>query len=333
MSAADSWPAHHTLCKRMQQFSSVAIRGRAPYAPSYEGTQRKRCVCVPMLARLRVQTFMYARRKLFYVFTTTCSLAGVSWSCGFAPQRPPCSRLFHAFDRDQSGRADLELPVRAMTHNRPPSPASIHALQQALKKQIHVTHTGTPLRSATTPGKTLLRPLSPSLPAYNNIGISDKATRAGASFDQLNHSYAASVLQDAGLVPGMAITSQSVTFIWPSVPTGQADNYQAAGQVIPVSALPGAATVGFLGASSGGATSGTATLTYTDNSTQTFTLGFTDWWSGSPQFSNQQVAHMTTINTKHGTKSGNFYLYSVTAALNTSKTLQSVTLPTTVSPR
>ena len=223
-------------------------------------------------------------------------------------------------------------PVRAMTHNRPPSPASIHALQQALKKQIHVTHTGTPLRSATTPGKTLLRPLSPSLPAYNNIGISDKATRAGASFDQLNHSYAASVLQDAGLVPGMAITSQSVTFIWPSVPTGQADNYQAAGQVIPVSALPGAATVGFLGASSGGATSGTATLTYTDNSTQTFTLGFTDWWSGSPQFSNQQVAHMTTINTKHGTKSGNFYLYSVTAALNTSKTLQSVTLPTTVSP-
>ncbi len=110
MSAADSWPAHHTLCKRMQQFSSVAIRGRAPYAPAYEGTQRKRCVCVPMLARLRVQTFMYARRKLFYVFTTTCSLAGVSWSCGFAPQRPPCSRLFHAFDRDQSGRADLELP-------------------------------------------------------------------------------------------------------------------------------------------------------------------------------------------------------------------------------
>jgi hypothetical protein len=212
------------------------------------------------------------------------------------------------------------------------TPAQVQAIQQTLKKQIQVKHTGkgvTPTKVTGNPPT--LRPLS-NLPAYNNIGISDPNTRSIASLDGSHHSYSAQVLQDAGLSPGISITSQNITFLWPAVATGTVDNYQAAGQVIPVTAQPGDATVGFLGVSTNGSSSGTATLTYTDGSTSTFTLGLTDWWNGTPAFSNQQVAHVTTINTRHGTKSGNFYLYSATTSLNTSKTLQSVTLPTTVSP-
>ena len=171
-----------------------------------------------------------------------------------------------------------------------------------------------------------------NLPAYNNSGISDPTNRSTANFDTGYHSYSFQAMQDAGLVPGLTVTSQNITYIWPNVPSGQPDNYQAAGQVIPVTATPGAATIGFLGAATNGNTSGTATLTYTDGSTTTFTLGLTDWWNGTAQFSNQQVAHFTTINTKYGTLAGNYYLYSVTTTLNTSKTLQSVTLPSTVSP-
>ncbi len=211
------------------------------------------------------------------------------------------------------------------------TPAQLQALQKALKQQIHVTHTGKALAPAQPRALAPLRPRASSLPAYNNIGISDPATRATADFDGSHRSYSAQALQDVGLVPGISITSQNITFLWPSVPTGQADNYLAAGQVIPVTATAGAATLGFLGASDQGSASGTAILTYTDGTTSTFTLGLTDWWSGSAQFGNEQVVHLTTINTKHGTKTGNFYLYSATTALNPSKTIQSVTLPSTVS--
>jgi hypothetical protein len=212
------------------------------------------------------------------------------------------------------------------------TPSAIHALQQALKKKIHVTHTGhVPTPATQTTGKPL-RPRASNLPAYNNIGISDANTRATANFDGSYRSYSAQALQDVGLVPGITVTSQNIIYIWPAVSVGQPDNYAAAGQVIPLAALPGAATIGILGASTAGSSSGTATLTYTDGSTSTFTLGLTDWWNGTPAFGNQQVVHMTTINTKHGTKSGNFYLYSLIASVNPSKTLQSVTLPTTTLP-
>jgi hypothetical protein len=212
------------------------------------------------------------------------------------------------------------------------TPAQIQAMQKALKKQIHVKHTGRALPPAQTRAFTPLRPRESSLPAYNNIGISDPATRATANFDGLNRSYSAQALQDVGLVPGISVTSQNITFLWPAVPTGTPDNYQAAGQIIPVAPLPGSATIGLLGVSTGGSSSGTATITYTDSSTQTFTLGLTDWKSTTTQFGNQRMVQMSTINTKHGTKTGTFYLFSATVSLQAGKTAQSVTLPSTASP-
>jgi len=211
----------------------------------------------------------------------------------------------------------------------------IHAAQQALKKQIHVTHTGRPLPlrgTRLTHSFTTSNPRIGTLPPYNNTGISDLTNRTKANFDGLNHSYSAAALQDAGLVPGITVTSQDISFVWPTVPSGTPDNYVAAGQVIPISPLPNAATIGFLGSSDHGSSTGTATLTYTDSTTQTFTLGMTDWTSNTALYGNQQVATFSLINTRHGTHLGTFYLYSATTGLQAGKTLQSVTLPTTVSP-
>ena len=200
----------------------------------------------------------------------------------------------------------ISVALAAGTHGGPTphswTPAQIHAIQQALKKRIHVKHTRRPLTPAQGQTPKPLRARNATLPPYNNIGISDPSTRSSADFDGGHRSYSAQALQDVGLFPGISVTSQNITFIWPSVPTGQDDNYLANGQVIPVSSLPGAATVGFLGAAAQGSSSGTATLTYTDGTTSTFTLGFTDWATSTLQFNNQQVVHMTTTNTKHGTK-------------------------------
>jgi hypothetical protein len=63
------------------------------------------------------------------------------------------------------------------------------------------------------------------------------------------------------------------------VPAGQPDAVLAYGQTIGVSAPPGTASVGFLGSAISGGTTGSTgpvTVTYTDGSTSTATLGLTD---------------------------------------------------------
>jgi hypothetical protein len=100
------------------------------------------------------------------------------------------------------------------------------------------------------------------------MSLSNGVYSYAASFDTGNRSYSDQALQDAGLVSGISVSSQSITYLWPAVPTGPPDNY-AAGQIIPVTPTPGAATLGFLGASTNGSSSGTATLTYTDGTTTT----------------------------------------------------------------
>jgi hypothetical protein len=54
------------------------------------------------------------------------------------------------------------------------------------------------------------------------------------------------------------------------------DNTVAEGQTITAS---GGGTLGFLESASYGPASGTGTLTYTDGSTQSYTLNAPDWWS------------------------------------------------------
>ncbi len=197
------------------------------------------------------------------------------------------------------------------------------------------TGTPTPTSTAVTPSPTA----SPN--GYNNIGISDDSNTAAANFDGHNSSYSTEALRAAGLNAGDNAfdPTHSVTFTWPNVAPGALDNYQANGQVIPVTPAANAKILGFLGSSANGPSSGTATITYTDGSTQTFTLGFDDWTIGGGATTTlsfgDAISYTSTYRNNPGDPGGKetvkTYVFYNSVNLQAGKTIKSVSLPSTVS--
>ncbi len=182
------------------------------------------------------------------------------------------------------------------------------------------TTTPTPIATATPPTGV----------AYNNVGISDNTMPTSANFDYAGNSYSSATLQAAGINPGDNTFFQNMVFTWPNVVPGQADNYVVAGQKLRVTPVAQANVLGFLGSATGGTGSGTATITYTDGSTQTFTLSFSDWTSnGALAPGTQVMAQMPYRNTPGGQQTVNTYLYYASVNMQAGKTIQSVTLPAT----
>jgi predicted alpha-1,2-mannosidase len=175
-------------------------------------------------------------------------------------------------------------------------------------------------------------------PYYNVTGISTDGAATTANYDGDGFSYSEQALTAAGLAPGQAFTSGGITYTWPNVPASQPDAIDAAGQTIPVSASPGASSIGFLGSAINAGTtgaSGTVTITYTDGTTSTATLGMTDWTlgggSGSPQFGNVIAASTPYRNYLNGgSQTINTYVFAATIGVDSSKTVASITLPATV---
>jgi hypothetical protein len=107
----------------------------------------------------------------------------------------------------------------------------------------------------------------------------------------------------------------------------------AQGQTVNVS---GSGRLAFLGAAANGKASGTVTITYTDGSTSTATLGFSDWTLGAnaqqPSFGNQ-VAFTTPYRNSSGGDPQTISTYVFSSApitLDVGKTVQSVTFPSAV---
>jgi hypothetical protein len=165
----------------------------------------------------------------------------------------------------------------------------------------------------------------------NNVGTSDDSYRLFANYDGHGDSYSIEELAANNIGQGQPVTFNGVTFIWPVSDGVIPDNYQAAGQTISVTSVTNATTLAFLGSATNGPSQGTAQITYTDGSTQTFRLGFTDWASSKVSYGNVSVVTMPYINTPAGQVNGNHYLYYTQVSLQTGKTVQSVTLPKTVS--
>lgn len=215
--------------------------------------------------------------------------------------------------------------VQAHTSSTKPTKTTPSQLRQALKQQIHITHAKKALTPAT---KSTVKPAdTPALPAYNNVGTSDDSNPIAGSLDGSN-SYSAQALQGVGLVPGQNVTYNNVNFVWPNAAAGTPNNYVPNGQLIPVTpVLAGAVKLGFLGASTNGTTSGTATITYTDTSTSTFTLTLSDWASTTIDPSNSVVAPMTYINAATYQRTLTVNVFYTDVAIAAGKTVQSVTLP------
>jgi hypothetical protein len=73
--------------------------------------------------------------------------------------------------------------------------------------------------------------------------------------------------------------------------------------------------------------SGTASVTYTDGSTQSFTLAAGDYYYNQPALGNTLFAKMAYRNTPTGRGTGPFSLFETTVPVDSTKQVAYVTLP------
>ncbi|WAZ24721.1 GH92 family glycosyl hydrolase [Streptomyces cinnabarinus] len=137
------------------------------------------------------------------------------------------------------------------------------------------------------------------LAAYDNTGISeDSGDHDEADYDGGGRSYSRQALAAAGLTPGGQGTVNGLTFSWPDSPNGRPDNATADGQTIQV--RDGVTQLSFIGSAVNGNRRSEATVAYTDGTTATVPLAFTDWTvgggTGSVQYGNEVVARAAYRN-------------------------------------
>ena len=166
--------------------------------------------------------------------------------------------------------------------------------------------------------------------AFNNTGIANDGS-SGPDFDGDGYAYSAQALAAAGVSPGSQLTVSGKTFTWPDVSAGTADNYQANGQTVAVSGSSG--SIAFLGAATNGPSSGTATVHFSDGTSQGVTLSFSDWTlnggSASVQSGNTVAVSTAYRDTSSGGREtvGTNVFATSAIALPSGKTVTGVTLP------
>ena len=176
---------------------------------------------------------------------------------------------------------------------------------------------------------------NPPPATFNNEGISNDNDTTVANYDGSGYSYSNNALAAGGFNSGSTVTVNGISFSWPTVAAGANDNWYANGQTITVPAKSGS-TLAFLGSATGGPSSGTATITYTDGSTQTFTLAFSDWTLNADKSmviaGDSTALKMTYRNGTAGQQRGHdTYMFSTSVGLQSGKTVKTVTLPGSVS--
>jgi predicted alpha-1,2-mannosidase len=172
-----------------------------------------------------------------------------------------------------------------------------------------------------------ITPTSNPADYYDNAGISPDSNQACANYDGDGFSYSADALASAGLTPGATVNADGLSFTWPNVPSCAQDNILAAGQTMLVQGKSGASALGLLGSSTNGSSQGTIVINYTDGTSSTQTVSFTDW-AQSPGGADTAVATMPYRNSIDGTsQSITMYVFATTVPVDSSKTVASVTFP------
>lgn len=173
-------------------------------------------------------------------------------------------------------------------------------------------------------------------PFYDVTGISDDSNGAAANYDGDGFSYSEQALTKVGFAPGATVTVGGLNYSWPNVAAGTPDSILASGQTIALNAPAGASMVGFLGSATnagGSGSQGTVTVTYTDGTTSTASLTFSDWTlgggGGSPVGGNVIAATTPYRNGGTGPQNINTYIFAQTISVDSTKTVASVTLPAT----
>ncbi|MFI1092604.1 glycoside hydrolase family 3 C-terminal domain-containing protein [Streptomyces sp. NPDC020917] len=158
-----------------------------------------------------------------------------------------------------------------------------------------------------------------------NIGVSDDAAPGAGNLDGGNSSLSQQALAAQGITSGGTVTHDGLTFSWPTTGTGKPDNIVASGQTVPLAGS--GTTLGFLGTADYGNASGNGLITYTDGTTQTYTLSFNDWWSNSAPPGSDILATCTYFNKPAGKANQHVSVYAATVPLQPGRTVAYVTLP------
>jgi hypothetical protein len=168
----------------------------------------------------------------------------------------------------------------------------------------------------------------------NNAGISSDSAPGAANFDGYGYSYSAQALQAAGFGQGQSVTVNGVAFQWPPATPGSPDNVLAQGQTVSLATPTAGTTLAVLGAASNGPSTGTGTITYSDGSTQSFSLGFSDWTlnggAAQPLPGNTVAATLSYRNNGGGKQVTQTHVFYTAITLQAGKAVTSVTLPTLV---
>lgn len=160
---------------------------------------------------------------------------------------------------------------------------------------------------------------------FNNVGITAASNTAAGNFDGSGNSYAADKLAAIGLTPGASLTVRGVTYRWPDVAPGTPDNVAGGGATVRVAGT--GSHLGFLVAGVGyPAPVGAGTITFTDGSTQAYSVSAPNWAdlnAGSAAY------WVRGRHTPAGPANPEHYyrVFAVTVALPAGKTVASVTLP------
>jgi glucoamylase len=159
--------------------------------------------------------------------------------------------------------------------------------------------------------------------AFDNVGITTAADATAGNYDGIGDSFSAADLAADGLSPGSSLLHDGLTITWPDVPARQPDNVLADGQTVAVTGT--GSTLGVVGASAYGSTSGTFTVNYADGSTSTATVTFADWIDTSPASGTDTLASTAGWN-PGGTIPVSLYYAAI--PLTSGQPVVSVTLPT-----
>ncbi|XVV15951.1 GH92 family glycosyl hydrolase [Actinoplanes sp. CA-131856] len=162
--------------------------------------------------------------------------------------------------------------------------------------------------------------------ARNNIGTTPNGKGNLGSMDLSDWSFSRESLAAAGATPGASLPlgQTGIAFTWPTAEPGTPDNWIPHGQRVD---LPNrrSAAVSFLGLATNGPSTGTATVVYTDRTTQQVTVTFADWAAADPT----TLITLSGRNNANGTAGdGTFRVFATApAALDSTKTVDAVILP------
>jgi hypothetical protein len=201
----------------------------------------------------------------------------------------------------------------------PSTPLQIAATTTIKAFAVGTGYTNSPVSSATY---TIAPPGSPvpvSLSSSDNLyGIANPGTPvSGSGLDGAGYAYNGALL-------GTSLTWSGLTFTFG--PAGALDAISNQTITLPAGNY---STLNFLGSGVGGnQPAQTFTVTYSDNSTATYTQGMSDWFHPQGYAGETAALTMATRIAPNGTTSaGPCYLYGYSFALNSAKTVASITLP------